>query len=285
MSKKEINFKDIPETFDIKITEKLVDYSVALGRIRNNDAKTFQPLGSGTLVHKGGQYGILTAHHCLHQISPEFELGRLNSDKLICVLKGGNPVVIENYEISEMQLAYPEDKSYGESGPDLTFINIPDGPRLSTFKAISSFWSLDTEPDKIKKKFCDAGNMLVNLGFPEADYIIESTEKSVSQKIKLMSYINVLANDDVKYINEWDYIDSNCNYVCAKEAPRSFRGLSGGGIWAIKLKFDKDIEEFGIRDFALVGTTFYQTAIENEMRSLRGHFIGSIYKTAWENRE
>jgi hypothetical protein len=283
MNKKKINLRDIPNTLDIKITEKLVNYSVAFGRIRDKDSRTFQLLGSGTLVQKGGKYGILTAHHCLHAVYPESVLGNINSDILVCVIKGSQTVIVENHEISEIQLAYPENKKYGEYGPDLTFINIPNGPRLSTFKAISSFWNLDINSNDVNKEFVKNGYVLANSGFPEADYEIMITKDSIYEKIKFMSFISVIDKDHIEYVNEWDFINSVCNYANAKEVPQSFAGLSGGGIWAVRLKFNEDMKEWDVHDIALIGMTFYQSLIENKKRFLRGHFIDSIYNRAWNN--
>jgi hypothetical protein len=156
---------------------------------------------------------------------------------------------------------------------------------LSTFKAISSFWSLDTDTNKLNEEFVKFGHILVNSGFPDEDYKIERTNTFVSQKIRLVSFINNMADGHIEYVNGWDYIDSGCNYGLTKEPPRSFGGLSGGGIWAVKLKFKEDMKEWDIHDFALIGTTFYQSPIKNEMRLLRGHFIDSIYNQAWNNSQ
>jgi hypothetical protein len=283
MNNQKIKLHDIPEEFNIKIPKKLVDYSVALGRVRNNDPRTFRILGSGTLVQKAGKYGILTAHHCLHDINPELTLGTLNSDVLVCVIKRNQTVIIKNYEISEQPLAGPANRRYGQDGPDITFINIPNGPRLSTFKAVSSFWNLDADANKVNEEFVIHGDILVNSGFPEEDYKIETVNNLIFSKVRLMVFISDMSDCHIEDIDGWDYIKSDCNYTRAQGLPRSFAGLSGGGIWSIKLKFNETTKEWDIHDFALIGMTFYESPIENDARFLRGHFVESIYNRAWNN--
>ena len=98
-----------------------------------------------------------------------------------------------------------------------------------------------------------------------------------------MAFISDMSDCHIKDIDGWDYIKSDCNYMRAQGLPRSFAGLSGGGIWSIKLKFNETTKEWDIHDFALIGMTFYESPIENDARFLRGHFIDSIYNRAWSN--
>jgi hypothetical protein len=284
MNNIKVKLEDIPNTVDIKITEKLTCYSVALGIIRNGNPQTFQPLGAGTLVRKGKRYGILTAHHCLHAISPELALGTVNSDFLFCAIKDSRVIGIKNYEISEIQLSYPPNKNYGEYGPDLTFIDIPN-PRLSTFKALLSFWNLDIDINKLNREFVKSGHIIANTGYPcyDENYKIEIKDNTVNQRIKFMSFISDMSKGHIKNVNGWDYIDADCYYNRAEGLPCSFAGLSGGGIWSIRLKFEKDTKEWDIDNFALIGVTFYESPIKDGMRFLRGHFIDSIYNHAWNN--
>ena len=81
----------------------------------------------------------------------------------------------------------------------------------------------------------------------------------------------------------WDYIQSKCLYCDENDLPQSFGGTSGGGIWSVQVLKIKDAGKLIIGKRALVGVSFYQTAIENGVRYVRGHFIKSIYDAAWRN--
>ena len=163
-------FTDIPEDFDIKISEELFNYSVAICENQGSDGNTLRFLGSGTLVQKENKFGILTAHHCLHIPSPKAPSPIKKGRKLICVIKGGRPVVLDCDDVREVQLAFPSNNEYTKDGPDITFIEILNSNRLSTFKAVGSFWCLNQDPNTIIEKFGTSGHFLANVGFPEADY-------------------------------------------------------------------------------------------------------------------
>jgi hypothetical protein len=61
MKTKTLILKDVPRSVDFEINKALIDYSVAVCRVRGNNPQTFTPLGSGTFVIRNGMYGILTA--------------------------------------------------------------------------------------------------------------------------------------------------------------------------------------------------------------------------------
>jgi len=133
---------DLTDEFLADLQQHLGPYTVAIARARNNDANTFTALGTGVLVRRGELYGILTAHHCLHEPNPEVELGQPSDDTLLLILRGGGQVVVEPIEALEIALASPGDGDYEEYGPDLTFIQILSADRRGSIAAIGSFWNL-----------------------------------------------------------------------------------------------------------------------------------------------
>jgi hypothetical protein len=281
MKYKRLNLRDLPKGIDLSITSELVPFSVCLSRISGEDPSTFQPLGSGTLVRKSGKFGILTAHHCLHGFRKEVELGRPNGDTLLCMLKDGDMVRVESHEAFEVPLGFPADAQYSRTGPDLTFIEIPEGPKLASFKAFGSFWNLDLDVNEMAAEFGKVGNLLVNAGFPEADYKTELTVDAIHHDVRFMSFISAIDDGDVSQNLNWDYIRSRCNYNEFNELPRSFSGVSGGGVWSVRLLYREKSEVWEVRDFALIGVTFYQTEVTEGIRELVGHYIASIYQRAW----
>src|SRR5438034_158917 len=83
----------------------------------------------------------------------------------------------------------------------------------------------------------------------------------------------------------WDYIDNKCVYSKSSALPQSFAGFSGGGIWSVQVQRSKNTGKLSTGKAALVGASFYETPIENNIRYVRGHFIRSIYDLAWRNFE
>jgi len=277
MKTKTLNLKDVPRSVDYDISKALVDYSVAVCRVRDNNTNTFTPLGSGTFVVRDGMHGILTAHHCLHACNPEVRIGAHGQDTLLLMVTRGRCVILNPKDAREHPLAVPKSPEFG---PDLTFIEISSGPKLDLLKAIVSFWNLDEKRRSSAVDLSSGGVCIVNAGFPEVDYETSIVESAIHHHVKHMVFIGVLEDGDLSEHGNWDYIKSSCKYRFSEKLPETFKGVSGGGIWAVRLQVTKD-DRWSVRAYSLVGVTFYETEVSNNRRDLRGHFIKTIYETAW----
>jgi len=257
-----------------EITSTLADYSVAILRLLNGNPPRCQLLGSGTVIQRNGKFGILTADHCLHECMPEAQLGRRRGEVFIFVLKRGGVVRINGAELSERRLAVPSSKAFG---PDLTFIEIPKA-RQSAFNAACSYWPMSRSVLRSIKIFGATNTALVAAGFVDANQDIKAGKEGIHHDGLFQGFF---ANRRViKRRGKWDYIGIRCNYRKAADLPVTFQGLSGGGIWAVRLK-NSVLGGIEILDFCLVGVVFYETPIVKRQRTIRGHFIRSIYKAAW----
>lgn len=279
----EILTGDLPEDFREVLMRYFNDYSVAIARARNNDARTFTPLGSGVLVSRKNQFGILTAHHCLHGVKPEVQLGTSNGDSLMLILRGGRQIVIDPTEIREVPLAYPSNSTYGEFGPDLTFIQIVHPERLSTIRAIGSFWNLDKDPNQIEAEFAHSKTPIVSIGYPGFEYDTEIKSNDVHHKVKHMAYPNAIGDGDIIQNGVWDYVDVKFVHTGQPDLPTDIdlRGVSGGPVWAYEMQISRETGRFSVGKFALVGIQFWGTDMVGDSRSIRAHFIRSIYDLAW----
>lgn len=76
------------------LLRRLTNYSVALARMAGDDTSTFELLGSGTLVHRGKRFGILTAHHVLYGNKRPVVLGSRGTDRIIIVIQQSRTVEI-----------------------------------------------------------------------------------------------------------------------------------------------------------------------------------------------
>jgi hypothetical protein len=283
MSTETIKIGDLPSSFmeDVLI-RAFSDYSVALGRVKNNESPEFTQLGTGVLVQKANRFGILTAGHCLHACSPEVRLGREQGDKLFLIIQRGRIVFFEPQELLEHRLVTPQCEEYG---PDLTFIEILAIERLATVKASGSFWSLDRNATEIIAAFGGIGTPLASVGYPEADYATRREGDTMIRTFRHMSYLNVIQAGNVFERDGWDYLESTIDYTDSVGLPDSFKGVSGGPVWGMHLRRNKDDGKIGIGKSALIGVTFYQTDTQHNKRRLRAHFIRSIYETAWKTRD
>jgi len=278
MPTKTLTLKDVPKSLDLEIRNVIVDYSVAVCRSRDDNPHSFTPLGSGTFVRRNGMHGILTAHHCLHACSPAVSIGAQGRDTLLLMVTRSRCVFLDSSDAKEHPLGIPHSDA---SGPDLTFIEIFPGPKLDLLKAIVSFWNLDQKHYDLAKELSAPGIIIVESGFPEIDYRTEIVESTIHHELKHIVYIGGLGDGDLTKEGKWDYIRSRCEYRPSEKVPGTFKGVSGGGIWAVRLQVTKD-DTWSVKRFCLIGVVFYETEISDNIRHLIGHFTDTIYQTAWD---
>ena len=280
MDANNLTMKDVPRDFMSETGRTLANYSIALGIWEDGKAKKFRPIGSGVLVRKGSRFGILTARHCLHKPGPEIHLGPIGKDVLCVVLQRGRGVLMQPQDVIEHQLVTPQSIEYG---PDLAFIEITSGERLSSIKAISSFWSLDKNPVEVAENFGKLGMLLATTGFPGVHYNTRIDAQAVRHQIRHMAYYFLIGPGDVYERDGWDYIENQCDISSTSELPSSFKGMSGGPMWSLHFEVDEKHEKFKLTEFALVGISFFEVVVEDKERKIRAHYIKSIYDFAWKN--
>lgn len=279
MVTRKIILKDVPKSIDIEISKVIIDYSVAVCRVRGDNLNTFSPLGSGTFVTRNRMYGILTAHHCLHACVPAVSIGQQGQDTLLLMVTRSRCVILNPADAKEHPLGIPNSDEFG---PDLTFIEILPGPKLDVLKAIVSFWNLDQKHYELAMTLSVPEVVIVEAGFPEINYNTKIIGSAIHHQLKHVVYIGSIVDGDISDEGKWDYIKSRCNYRGDEELPKSFAGLSGGGIWAVRLQVTKD-DNWSIAVYCLLGVVFYQTEVIDNVRNLTGHFTHTIYQRAWNS--
>jgi len=277
MADEYLRLGDLPKEFQEGLMREFVPYSVGIGRVSSRNKHLLKTAGSGTLVSKGGRFGILTARHCAR----ELRRGSTEQD-LIAVVLHNRAVYLPPDSVFEHKLTTPSSEEYG---PDLDFLEIAPCEQRRTLLAIASAWSLDRDVSPLLREFTAEGTLLASLGFPEE----RCKTMPISEGFRRVSYHlicnHVIQKDDIIERDGWDYIQSKCFYCDENDLPRSFGGTSGGGIWAMQVGKDKSTGKLSIGRSALVGVSFDQTKIENNERYVRGHFIKSIYNVAWGNSQ
>jgi hypothetical protein len=122
----------------------------------------------------------------------------------------------------------------------------------------------------------------VEAGFPEIDYRTKSIGSTIHHELKHTAFIRSLGDGDLSKQGKWDYIKSRCEYRVSEKVPETFKGVSGVGIWAVRLQVTKD-DRWSIKTCCLLGVVFYETEVSDNSRHLRGHFVETIYQTAWNS--
>lgn len=267
---------DIPVDFRAALMREFVPYSVGMGWVSSKTKQLFTPFGSGTLVRKDGAVGVLTAQHCVKQMQRESAA----HDRVVFLLRDSRAVYLPPDSLIERRLTCPLTEEYG---PDLGFIEIAPCDQLQTILAIASVWSLDRDIDTLLREFAGEGSLLASLGFPEEKCRTTSLPDGFRRVAYHLTSAHVIERGNITERDGWDYIQSKCFYCDENDLPQSFGGTSGGGIWSMQVLKSEATGKLSIGKSALVGVSFYQTKLDDNVRYIRGHFIKSIYDGLWRN--
>lgn len=238
-------------------------------------------LGSGTLVQIDGHYGILTAEHVARPPGrPDLHLDNTSHEgpRLLvppAEFPGGQPV--ESFALR----IFATDRKTDDHGPDLAFIELPEGPLLRELRARRSFYPLANDAGtKIDDALLDTG-FVPFCGFP-ASQMVGQTPSLGFTDVSMLRGFSFMTGPDRYYEHDtWDYFELGVDRTAVDDIGDSFGGVSGGGVWRIPV-YRKKGEPEGKEYFekvTLAGVAFYE---ENHLPHgrffVRAHGPKSIYE-------
>ena len=167
-----------------------------------------------------------------------------------------------------------------ENGPDISFIEILDSNKLGWINAYKSFCDISevTTKTNLETPVSNTNSIWAIAGMPE-----ESSEKIESQNdFKVIWNLEAQAffSGFEKYfeIDDFDYIEVKASYNTKDKLPKSFGGISGGGLWRVPMSIStSDINTLKLGEPEFSGLVFYETQVTNNCRLLRCHGPKSIY--------
>ena len=247
--------------------------------------------GSGVLAFIGNVRGVLTCGHVLRAIrSHEVKPGQ--------GLLGIGVNAVRGSELQAIKMAFDEIRECpavvigGDGGrdnvmgPDLGFLRLP----ASKWNALSALGSpLDLQPQialNAQKPPTDANEyMVLATGVPH-EMIGKPTVMYGIDAIPLTTSVlpGVLHNEPPNGV----YDRIRLEPAGGENYPKSYEGVSGGGIWGVA--FRREGKALSIIERRLMGVAYFQTEPDDKCeRQLIGHGPGSIYRylmpqiTALEN--
>lgn len=263
---------DLPSDFLMETTRSVLNHLVGLIRFGNKQsADIIQLIGSGTLVQLDDTFGILTAHHVLEAIPSKGHLGLI-----LPYLDKEHRYSIDISHITKMPIARGDIDC---EGPDLAFIKLPQ-PYISQIKAHGTFYNLSYGHKKVINDTIDIKiGMWAVSGFPN-EYTKEI--ESIGCFDGVMKYEgNCLFGSVEKTYSsgDFDYIEMPADYK--NDVPVSFGGVSGGGLWHIVLEQPQQAN-IRVKSIILSGVVFYQSPLENNLRSLKCHGRMSVHQVVYD---
>jgi hypothetical protein len=264
---------ELPQSFFEAVAQDLQEFGVGFLRIEDTrDGQDAVLLGSGTLVKAAGKHAILTAHHVLEVLPRTGRLGLILAP------------TVHQHTIDTTGLIYKEIArgSVDQDGPDLGAVIL--SPQIAAaIAARKIFYNLDLRREKLLSNppERDYGVWFVN------GFVAEGTrhEPGRDQYTAIKAFFNLTGaggpDTEATEVGDYDYYAFPVTYGAQSVAPRSFQGMSGGGLWQVPISKD----EQGVwrhKTPWLSGVVFYQEETQANHGAVKCHGRRSVYKVAYD---
>lgn len=235
---KQVRVEDLPEELIEPILEQIKYYSIGLIRVdRDDSGEKANLIGSGTLIQVQGNYGILTAHHVASKLKNCTQLGIAISAHLPTM--DIHKYVFDPKMLHIVDVGMPQ-KRKEFNRPDLAvmvFLHLDIG----WLKAIKSFINIARSRQKILSEPFDPEHPnCVLSGIPGMKTKVVGPAHGYS---RVYVYENILGYTRIeKYWieDDFDYFEVSVIYDEGADLPRTFGGVSGGGVWRVKIEQTED---------------------------------------------
>lgn len=225
-------------------------------------------LGSGTLVQVGSCFAILTAEHVLQVLPTSGRLGLLlePSHKDFTV------------DIQGLNYLHIARGTNDRDGPDLGAIIL--SPEIaSAIGAKKQYWNLSSDRERLLTAPPDrhSGFWIAN-GFPDSEKAVIREADGSGYVMRYLNFCGVGGPNEPEYVGVHDYYNFPVTPPDLEGIPRSFGGMSGGGLWQLEIRRPENGEFSIVRKF-FSGVVFYQIREANDV-SLKCHGRCSVYTIA-----
>jgi hypothetical protein len=271
-----VRLSDIPQELLESISKQLSNYAVGFVRPEETTSSAdLALLGSGTFVEINGVHGILTAHHVIEAFPNKGEIGLVLAPNLPTL---HNPRIYIDF-LTPVKVARGKVAS---EGPDLGIIVLPS-VNLGSIKALKSFYNLGLRRRQVLSNppANDMG-MWFLCGFID-EFTIEDAPAKKYDRVKGF-YCRcgpVLGVSKAYSVDGYDYFEFEVPYNEEHKFPKSYGGMSGGGVWQVELIRTPE-GALAANALILSGVAFYESDVLDKKRSIKCHGRQSLYQAAVE---
>jgi hypothetical protein len=264
---------ELPEAVRDAIWRNLTDYSVGFVRVEEDSGgQDAVLLGSGTLVAIGDTRAVLTAHHILTELPRAGRLGLILSQT-------PQHETIDTQGLKYCEIARGTVES---EGPDLAAVVL--APQIAnSIAAKKTFYNLDKRRDQLLQMPPDLSvGLWVVHGFVDERTRVDQGAAGGDPMIKgFYSLSGATAPEPPVSAGDHDYFVCPVSHGAWSIAPRSFEGMSGGGLWQIPMRRDGQ-GNVTHQTPLLSGVVFYQKLTEGTSSAVKCHGRKSVYQVAYD---
>lgn len=259
--------KDLPAVLVESVIQDLTNYTIGFLRVTEGPrAVDAELLGSGVLVSAGTKRAIVTADHVV-QILPRS--GRVG----LILGRTTQPHTIDADAMVPIRIGRGSVESVG---PDLA-VSILAPHIAGAIAAKKLFFNLDSRreqllssPPGLRDGVWFSHGFLQEGTHVAPDHLEEGLTKY------FYNFTGVGGPDVIETLDDYDYFDFPVSHQSRSNAPLSWGGMSGGGIWQVQLKrVDGMLTHLPP---ILSGVAFYQHPTTETECGIKAHGRRSIYE-------
>jgi hypothetical protein len=162
-------------------------------------------------------------------------------------------------------------------GPDIGFL-VLQSVDAGWLKAIKSFYNLSLRRERVLTSPQDYRDGVWFLSGFAAEQTAEEPAQAGFAKVKVFRGDIGAARVSREFsIDDFDYFDFEARYGGVNQAPDSFKGYSGGGLWQAPLIRGED-GKIKAKEIILSGVAFYETGRIANQNFIRCHGRCSVYR-------
>jgi hypothetical protein len=253
--------QEIKVTIDGSYTQSVCDYNVGFLRFkRDGKIETATPAGTGTLAKLGKVYGILTAGHVLQPMGTKELVGLVRFPSVQPPLQNFRL----NLDHTERIVTW---NGKGCDAPDIAFLKIPeiDGRNLEAAGAV--FYNLGLAREFAASK--PAHRM--SKCYVVVGVVGEWTEEGPAlltkgKKIDIGGLFGAAKGLREFKESNTDLVEVEIDYAAGPKIPKSYGGISGGGLWELHVELDKQLKPVQVNK-RLYGVAFRQSGDHRRITS------------------
>lgn len=262
--------KDIPSDTKDEIQGAIAPFTIAFLRDAPSGDGSADLVGSGVLVSAGGHRAILTAAHVLDAIPSTPRIGLLlgQTNHIESIDRGG---------VSVVTIARGREDALG---PDLGIIRL--APSIaSAVAARKVFYNLDARREQVLNDPPDLRDGVWCVQGFLGEHTSVADDRDGGGKTKYFyNFTGFGGPDNCIRRDGFDYFDFPVEHEARAESPVSWGGMSGGGMWQVRLK--RDSKALTREALFLAGVLYYQVATTPTSCGVIGHGRESVYAKAYD---
>jgi hypothetical protein len=229
-------------------------YPFVVGLIHADDL-----VGSGTLIRVGERFGILTAYHVVHNVTPKFDFRAGSTDNL-------GLIILPREQVHRFEIPL-----------GLGVTTLIDIAKPTVEDASRDFFNLGVNREKGLHLTLTEKDPMVVSGFYHEGHVTELNTDGFSIVRGFRGFAGLTRIENLREHAGYDLCDVTVDYSLADRLPDSFGGYSGGGLWNVVLTKNQKTGEIGHRPPIFAGVVFYQEQINETRKILRCHLTTSVY--------